>query len=71
MNKLGDLVALLIVAIIFYLLGILVILIAGLGLRAAFMQHPEDLMMWAILGWSIFCIFGGLRFTARMLRREF
>jgi hypothetical protein len=68
-NALAEVVALVLLGAVFYMLGVCGILAAGLILHALFFDHPEDLMLWAIILWSLACIVGALRLAGGILRR--
>lgn len=71
MNTLGHLLAAVLMGAIYYLLGICGILGIGIILQGIGVSHPEDLLIWVIILWTIFCIVQALRFLRRTLKRGF
>ncbi|MGF6643127.1 hypothetical protein [Paraburkholderia sp. GAS82] len=71
MNSLSNLVGLILLGALFYLLGIGVIIVAGLILHGLFFDHPEGLMLVAMVIWTLLCLAVALRGAYRMLARGF
>jgi len=71
MKPLGNVLALVVLGVVFYLLGMTVILLAGVVMRTLFFDHPEGLMLFAMLVWTLLCLAVALRGAYRTLARGF
>ena len=71
MSSFANVLARILLGAVFYLLGMGVILIAGIALHALFFDHPEGLMLVAMLIWTLICIAVGMRGAYGMLTRGF
>lgn len=71
MNSLGNLFAQLLLGAVFYLLGIGVILIAGVLFQSALVEDLSGFLLFVMVIWTLLCLAVAMRGAYRMLVRGF